>query len=516
MRRQDIQLRTAAKHGDTIARLQLAQKYLRGAPGLARNIHVGLAYLEGLSGVAQEDAARIISESLPLDEILQHEQLSMLTRAARVSAPAQVKLGAWRLACGEDSAGLALLRAAAASGLSSAARALETYATQCSDRLPATLACLDSAAAEELNAPKVVLAAARNAINARDLHKFCLAANALFSLESNLGDEICQLVMAAVLLSETQGQEFCGLDVEHVQVCLEHQYSQGDPRSWFVLGRALSGIPCGKLLPGQLVRGSNLRKGTAMLVRAADAGQSDAWLHLYKLNSDYRSSVANPHLGRLYLEKAAQSGHVEAQRRLGALMLRESASLRESEQAIAWLHKAAARQDEHAKALLATLVFPVHGRDEDAQHAIGEVQKSDPCLAMRLQLARDFGLTKLEALTVDPVDGQRPWGLVVGHNPFISQVRLAAPRAIPAVTDRSLGTVRQAAAFFASQHRDSASIKGDLRRRSSTQRRLFSRFHLDEDMFFVQVDSYSRDSMRVGSRWAHHARARLQLALANA
>ena len=45
----------------------------------------------------------------------------------------------------------------------------------------------------------------------------------------------------------------------------------------------------------------------------------------------------------------------------------------------------------------------------------------DPRLAVRIELARQFGLTKLEALCVDPVDGARPWGLVVGRNPFVAK-----------------------------------------------------------------------------------------------
>lgn len=514
MRRQDIQLRAAARDGDRNARLQLAQRYLRGDSGFAKNVRVGLDYLDGLDASALDDAARAVAQSLALQEILEHGKLEMLERAALTCSQAQLNLAAWRLACGEDACALALLRTAQAQGVQGVRRVLETYAdTAQPGRLAATLACLADMV-QGLDVPGIAMAAARHAIEQGDLLKFGLAADALLAHDSKPDDELCELVSAAVDIAEKQGQALPGPDVGHIQACLEHQCLRGDSRSWFVLGRALSGISCGDLVPSRLVRGANLRKGTALLVRAADAGQSDAWLHLYRLNSDYRSSVANPQMARFYLEKAAHGGQVEAQRRLGALMLRESSSLRESEQAISWLHKAAQRQDVHAKVLLATLVFPVRGRHDDAQQAIGEMHKADPWLAMRLQLSRDFGLTKLEALTVDPAEGKRPWGLVVGRNPFISQVRLAAPRAIPAVTQTSLGNLYQAAAFFSSQHRDGASIEGDLRRRSATQRRLFERLHLDEDMFFVSANSALRDSIRVGPRWAHHSKEQLQMALA--
>lgn len=515
MRRQDIQLRAAARYGDKNARLQLAQKYLRGASNFPKHIQVGLNYLQGLQGAAQDDAARIIAEALSLDEILRHRLLDMLARAAQFSALAKVKLGAWRLACGQEGAALALLQATV-DAVPGVRQALETYAdADSSNRLADTLACL-CGVGKGLHTRNILLAAAHQALEQLDLNRLGIAVGALQSSESRPSDDVCQLVTSAVLLAETQGRGLVGLEVDHVQACLEHQCAQGaDAHSWFVLGRALSGIACGQLAPEQLVRGPNLRKGTALLVRAADAGRPDAWLHLYRLSSNHRCSVANPQMARFYLEKAAQSGQAEGQRRLGALMLRESTSLRESEQAIAWLHKAAAHHDEHAKALLATLVFPVLGREEEAQQAISDLHRADPWLATRLQLARDFGLTKLEALTVDAADGQRPWGLVVGRNPFISHVRLSAPRAVPALNERCLRNLTKAAAFFGSQNGDSTAIEGDLRRRSATQRRLFRRFHLSEEMFFVSADSWLRDSMRVGSRWAHRSKECLQMALAN-
>ena len=98
---------------------------------------------------------------------------------------------------------------------------------------------------------------------------------------------------------------------------------------------------------------------------------------------------------------------------------------------------AAANQgDAHAQRLLGSLVLPLAGDESAARAAIEEVRQGDPWLAVRLTLARDFGLTKLEALSVDPVEGRRPWGLLVGRNPFITQARLSAPRAVTALTPR--------------------------------------------------------------------------------
>ena len=513
MRRQDIQLRAAARQGDLAAKMEMARKYLLGIDGFPKHPPTGLEYLVDVAAIDHAGAARLIAESLRLEEILRYEQIGMLRAAAVSSHIAQVKLGAWMLASGDQAEALLLFEKASTGGRASAASVLQVCKTaQPDEMLRAALQCL--AALEPLNASSIAMAAARAALAKRELRRMTFALRAGLALSGKLDDEACELVTDAVRLAEDQGQTLEDLSVDHIQASLEQRCAQADPACWFMLGRALAGIACGLLAPQRLVKGPNLRKGTALLVRAADAGKSEAWLHLYRLNSDYRCSVANPQMARFYLEKAAAGGHAEAQRRLGALMMRESASLNESEQAMGWLFQASAQEDAHARTLLASLVLPLEGREDEAQAAISELQNSDPWLAMRLRLSRQFGLTKLEALTVDPVDGLRPWGLVVGRNPFISQVRLSAPRAIPAVSASALADVRNAAVFFSSQHQDNTSIEGDLRRRSATQRRTFERFNLDEAMFFASASSAVRDAMRIGTRWAHHSRKTLQLALA--
>ena len=159
-------------------------------------------------------------------------------------------------------------------------------------------------------------------------------------------------------------------------------------------------------------------------------------------------------------------------------------------------------------------MLPLDGADEEARAAIELVRQDDPWLAVRMQLSRQFGLTKLEALCVDPADGLRDWGLVVGKNPFISQIRLSAARAIPAVSDEALEAARRAAAFFGQASRDAMAFEGDLRRRSLRQRRAFERHALDESMFFANATSMTLEALRLGPKWAFRAKEPLQLALA--
>jgi hypothetical protein len=266
--------------------------------------------------------------------------------------------------------------------------------------------------------------------------------------------------------------------------------------------------------PGDLVTGSNVRRGAALLLRAADSGWEEAWLHLYRLHADHRLSVANPQMARFCLEKAAVLGQKQAQCKLGALMLRSANSLVDSEQAISWLHQAATQGDDHALDLLTSLHLPLEGSDQDARAAIDQVRRDYPWLAMRMQLSRDFGLTKLEALCVDPAMGLRPWGLVVGKNPFIVQSRLSAPRAVPAITESALDNLRRTALLFSESGRDGYLLEGDARRRSLVQRRAFERHGLDEAMFFAKASANTLNTLRQGSKWAFRAKAQIQLALA--
>jgi TPR repeat protein len=480
MRRQDIQLLASARQGDAAARCEVGRRYLLGVDGFPRHVASGLEHLTHPSVRDRPQAASLIADHLPLDDLLRRGLEAVLDRAAAYSAVAQAKRAAWRAA--------------------------ERGATAMEVRR-ALLACGDDAA----NA--VLLIAATRALAGADLERIGACLRNAIELRAQPAPEIAELVVAAVRLAEARGMPLRGLDAEHLLGSLEARADQGDREAAYAFGRGLCGIASVALPPWVFADKLNLRKGAAFLLRAADAGVDEAWLHLYRLCADHRHSIANPEMARFFLEKAAARGQVEAQRKLGALLLREASSLTASEQAIEWLHRAASCGDAPAKELLRSLVLPVPGASEAAAAAIEQVRGSDPWLALRLELARAFGLTKLEALCVDPVDGLRSWGLVVGKNPFITQQRLSAPRAVPALTDAALDSARRAAAWFGEARRDAAGVEGDLRRRSLRQRRLFERLGLNDTLFFAHASSMRLEALRLGSKWAFRARDSLSLAL---
>ena len=513
MRRQDIQLLAHARQGDIAARCEAGRRYLLGLEGFPKHIATGVDYLSHPSVRDRPQAARIIVEALPLQDILALQQEGALrsTAAAGVRA-AQAKLGAWLIVTRPNaSEGMRWLELAAAQGHDGAAEAVAVIRRAASTLREDLLKALD--ATGDLDARAIAIRAAQLALAGIDLAHATSSLRCAFALSPSWTPELSELVVCALRWAQQADHLEIGIDAQRIEQCLDARMARSDAQATFMLGRALCGIDCGSLRAASLVSGPNMRKGAALLLRAADAGCDEAWAHLYRVHADHRTSVANPQMARFFLEKAATRGQSDAQRRLGALILRSAMCLEESEQGIHWLYEAASQADCAAMRLLNTLVLPVEGDADDADAGIEAVRREDPWLAIRLRTSRDFGLTKLEALCVDPAEGLRSWGLVVGRNPFIHQVKLSAPRAIPAVTVAALSSLRRAAAFFGQARQDNKAFEGDLRQRSLRQRRAFARHGLRESVFFAEANSTLLESLRQGPKWAFRERRPLELAL---
>ena len=514
MRRDNILLLAQARH-DPTARCEVGRRYLLGREGLARHVPTGMAYLTHASLQDSPQAATIISECLMLEEIVSLHQLPALQRAAKAgSAAAQFKLAVWTCLRHDDpKACLYWLDAAAAQGYEPASRTRAELGDAATRDSMLELA-RSVARHGDVQIESVATLAAKVLAEEGDLYRLARCLRIALAAAPRRSTSLAQLVVQACALAEQTATPLHGIDAHEVEACLDLVVGNGDRTADYLMGRALCGISCGSMPASTLVTGSNLRKGAALLLRAADAGCEGAWMHLYKVHADHRCSTANPQMARFFLEKAATLGDAEAQRRLGALILRTGSGLTDSEHGILWLHESARQGDESAMRLLKSLVLPLKGEDDQADQAIETVRGADPWLAMRLRLSRDFGLTKLEALCADPSDGERPWGLVVGKNPFITLSRLSAPRAVPALSPAALGNLHRAALFFEDAQRNGSGFEGDWRHRSLQQRRVFARYHIDEDLFFARVNSKTLEALRQGTKWALRAKQPLQLALA--
>lgn len=514
MRRQNLQLLAQARH-DPAARCEIGRRYLLGIEGMTRHVETGIKYLTHPSLNAGRDAARVIAECLSLEEIVSRGLEETLVRAADAgSATAQFKLAVWLcIRHGQTHAAARWLDAAALDGhgMASAARA----ALGSGDAVEPVLEFARTISrGGGIQIEPIATLAATAAADALDLERLRHCLRLALAFTARLTVPLANLVVRTVHLCERSDKQLPWLDAAQVEACLELIVAENDHVAEYILGRALCGLPCGTLPAACLVSGGNLRKGAALLLRAADGGCHDAWMQLYQVHADHRCSVANPQMARFFLEKAAVLGNAQAQRRLGALILRSASDLKSSEHGIHCLHDASRQGDGCARRLLESLVLPLAGDEDEADHAIEAVRRTDPWLAMRLRVSRDFGLTKLEALCMDPIDGKRSWGLVVGKNRFIEQSKLAAPRAVPALSQAALDNLYRAALFFEQAQRDGDQFEGDWRRRSLRQRRAFARHQIDEDIFFARVNSATLDSLRQGTKWALRAKPSLQLALA--
>jgi TPR repeat protein len=515
VRKQDLQLLATARQGDVAARCELGRKYLRGEPGFPRHVATGLEYLSHPKLAASGLAAKVIAESLPLQDLMRLDQEPALRAAASAgSTAAQLKLALWLLLTQRDQVDARRwLQAVAKNGHAVARAAIAALSLRTSSN-GVQLAIEAFSQEPGVDITALLHLAVTDALAARDPQRLATMLRALLQRKGDVTPDLADVVCDALNEAQTLSGFALEASGDRIEPILEHCVQRGNMTAALLLGRALCGINHGSLPASTLASGQNMRKGSALLLRAADGGKAEAWIHLYWVHSDNRASVSNPQMARFFLEKAARCGDAVAQRRLGALTLRSATSLHESEQGIQWLYTSTTQGDELAARLLRSLVLPVLGDEGDCSAVIDAIRRKDPWMACRLQTARDFGLTRLEALSVDIVAGRRTWGLVVGPNPFVSQVKRSAPRAVPALSPQVLDRLHRSALFFEQSRQDGGPVEGDLRKRTLRLRYLLDRHVGDERWFFADASSTVLHSLRIGTKWAFQARQPLQAALA--
>jgi TPR repeat protein len=509
MRRQDIQLRLLAKRGDAEAQIKIGEAYLTGTQSIPRNVEVGLGYLEAASRHSRKEAVQCIARNLQLHELLQHDQIDALASAAVHDNDARLKLASLYLVRGEVKTAADLL--AGCPGLP--AKVAQAFSG--SEPPPPAVALRAIRSLEPAALVRVVILEARNALSGSDVKRAIRILECIADYSEEQPLELHQTILSVVRQAEEKSLQLGSLGIAQIEQSLQRCAAQGDQYACHTLGRAMAGLRCGDLEANRLVHSPNLRKSAALLLRAADGGIVQAWLDLYRICSDYRSSVGNAMMAQFCLDKAASQGNAEAERRLGAIELRDATQIDGMERAVSLLHRAASKGDSLASRLLDSLVFPVAGNEADAASAIAEVHRTAPLLAARLRLARSFGLTKLEALSVNPATGVRPWGLVVEKNPFIVKMRLSEPRVIPAVNQAALNSLEWAARLYSTGQGQLPAAEGPLRARSVQQRRMFDSLGIHDDLFFATASSSQRDALRIGTKWAQRERHTLQMALAH-
>jgi hypothetical protein len=467
MRREDIELRTAARNGDAQASLSIAEKLLAGSDGFPRNPQLGLAYLQQELASGSAAAFLLAARAVPLELIVAHRLRGALEFAAGTGCPvARFKLKAWSALRGETGNAeevAALLREA-----------------------PATV----------LDAVGLTTLCAREALAARDVLGACLCiriASAFASPEA-LADVVCR----TVYLAATQPHAL-GLPTAVVEGALHHASRQGDHEAQYALGCGFAGLGYGMLEASALVRGRSVSKAAGLLLRAAEGGRPQAWLNLFEIIPASKGAIASHDVARFFLEKAARSGLVEAQMRLGVLLLAEATCLRGAEEALQWLSAAHEAGDCKAQGVLATLVLPIAQLPPEYEKTILEkISARDRDLGIRLSLARALHLTRHEALSFNPARDLRAWGLVLPG----SSKENPRGRVAPAVSATMKAELWRAKDFY----RDASPLEATfVLRRARAQKVLFTQLSISQELFFAADIGRSCSHYGYGKHW--HARA---------
>lgn len=513
MRRQDVRLLALARQGDTTALCEVGRRYLLGVDGFPRYLDLGLDYLSHPSLASSVQATMVIADALSLAELVRRNLLIVLSTAANAGlVSARLKLGIWRTLTSPDSAeAISVLVAAADAGCDMAASALVAARESPSNPGIAILNAL--LAFPSLEVQQAIVQALATAVRCRDLDFVARVLRQALLLRFESTSELADGVCEALSILQHRGLSLMTYQSQRVEALLTLCVNRGNPAAALLLGRALCGINAASIPSSLLTARRNVRRGSALLLRAADAGYTEAWTLLYRLHANGHGPVANPQMARFFLEKAAEGGSANAQRQLGALLLRSATCLEEAEQGVQWLHMASSVGDPLARQLLSTLLLPCEGSDDEANSAIGAILDEDAWVAYRLRVARDFGLTKVEAINVDVVAGARAWGLVV-LTP-VPTSKSSIPRVLPGLRPEALVNLRMAVEYFRRSGQTPASSDTGRRQRLQRLRFALERRGIDESLFFVQANSSVLSARRVSSTWAFHSRLKIQAALAD-
>ena len=199
--------------------------------------------------------------------------------------------------------------------------------------------------------------------------------------------------------------------------CRELAAYGGDRQAQLSLGLWFARMDLSGERLAQGIAAVNFKRAIRWLTQAGEQGLADAWYALSRIYLKPEFSQRCVAEAQVYLERAADMGHCEAQRECGMYAWRmrrndEQADVR----AAYWLQKAALQGCSRSEAALARMVAPARRSDWAASILASlsrEALASQPLLAARMELAELFGLSRAEALLLDVRAADRGHCLVV-------------------------------------------------------------------------------------------------------
>jgi TPR repeat protein len=500
MRIEDIRLRDAARRGDRLACLTMAERLFNGKGGFSQNYTIGLAYLQQELNRNTPAAVLLLGNLVPLDLILAHQLVPYLRAAADMgSCMAMLKLGTlMSLRAETRDEGAQMIRRS---------RISEGFTDSAQFHDPGLVSrFLKELAPEVVNPTELALWGARLALNEQSVERACYFIAIAIAIARGLmplDQKLAELVFSTVQLA-AKSHTTLSLPVDLVENSLQICSAGGEVEAQYGLGCAFAGIPYGQVPSQKIVRRKNFEKAATLLLRAADAGKCDAWFNLSEIVPSSRGALSSKGIARFFLEKAALAGVLEAQTKLGAALLTEASSLENAEEGVRWLGTAADKSCTTAIELLQTLVLPIPELPLDyEQSTIHRIAALDPELGIRVSLARSLHLTRREAMNFNAKRDIKTWGLLIpGASYENPKGRLA-----PVVTREMRSEVQRTSEFFAT----SSPIENTLLvQRSRAQRHIFKLLSISEAVFFANEIGRSLSHYGYGRHWASRSASLLE------
>ena len=444
--REELLIIRAARAGEASAQLTLGKRYLFGGAGLPKSLPTALYWLDRAAQQDEQDAWMLIGRHVPFETVQQsvhpgklyvwYERAFEAGIAQAGLVLAKLVLGQVAGAVSESMHGKALraLQAAAHAGIAEAQwllaqsigqnsagesgeswhgppavekadnEAMLEWATRAarSGVIDAQFAMADHAWATD-DLPGFLqwaLPLARRIIKAR-----------MHPPGASTRESSVALRVAHALSAHTE------FDAGEVTRLLEWAAETGNRDAQYSLGLWLAHMDADGKRLSHISGPANYKRALRWLTSAAEQGLAAAWYALSRIYLKTEHANCNPAEGQRCLEKAAQSGHGMAQLELGVAAWRARRDDRSNDvRAAAWLLKARSQGIAEASCMLdkvaagattaewAASVLARFSRDALARY---------PMLVARLELAARFGLSRAEALLIDPVTADCGHCLVV-------------------------------------------------------------------------------------------------------
>ncbi|HLA35431.1 MAG TPA: hypothetical protein VJ001_11265 [Rhodocyclaceae bacterium] len=429
----------AARNGDAVAQRDLGRLYLHGGEGMAANLAAAQNWLmRAWKGGANDAALDIVAHIPPPLSDAEREQapstpsaLSDYLAACRYAAAqgameAHYALGelclAGRIADGEPALNH-FHRAAAAGHIGATRRVGELMAQGIAASTEST-----EPTESPTNSPLHENGAAQDWLAAAAERGDAQAAERLGHLLWEQGDAAAARWLrpaaqagdaeAMCRLAESLYIENTAAALEEAPLWLDKAARRQHPRALWRQGRArvrwlaeADGVPLAHTLP------HSPSKAIAALEHAAELDETRAWWDLARIYEHAGFSGRDLRRARECLERAANADVAAAQLALGERLAARQDDLDAWLEAGRWLLAAQAQGLSQATAVLDRIAdhAPRWSAEQLARQAqaLTELTPEAPALALRLQLAAQFGLTMREMLFIEPQELKHGWCLTV-------------------------------------------------------------------------------------------------------